>query len=127
MIKPRNLKPIKGGYDDSKVAFYPRMISQAELDAVEQQLSEAAAETVDKHQKSFEIKRQAIADWSTKLPEEIVTEKGVSKLVPLVKVFAGIPDAMNQFFAERTIENERTISAVYNAFVSLQAAEVDFL
>ena len=127
MFKPRKLKPIKIGFDDQKVAFFPRSVSQAEYDDVELALSEAKAETVDKYQRIFEIKRTAIADWSAEMPQEIVKEKGENKLVPIGEKSESFGDAINRFFAHRTVENERVINQAYTAYVSMQQPEIDFL
>lgn len=125
MIKARKLKPIKAGYDDNRIAFFPRTISRAELDAVDHELSEANAETVGKYQKSFEIKRQAIGDWSEGMPGEIVTVKGENQIKPLGE--GDIPSAVNKAFADRTTENEHVINSVYQAFVAMQVPDIDFL
>lgn len=126
MLKTRKLKPIKAGYDDNKLAIYPRTVSRAELDDVEQQLAEASAETVDKYQKAFEIKRQAIGDWSDGMPAEIVRDKGEDTLVPIGEG-KDIASAVNAYFADRSIEAEHIVNAIYGAFITLQVPSVDFL
>lgn len=125
MIKARNLKPIKAGYDDDKIAVYPRAVSRAELDSVELALAEAGADTVEKYQKAFEIKRQAIADWSSEMPATVTVEKGESKLVPIGK--GDIAHEVNTYFAARTIENEHVVHRIYGALVGMQSVDVDFL
>ncbi len=126
-MKPRKLKPIKAGFDDDFIAFYPRMISQAEREEVDRQLSEVGAESINKHQQVFEIKRDAIAEWSTETPKKIVKTNGENQLEPLVADVENAADAMRSFFEKRTVENEEIIIKVYNGFLNLMSADVSFL
>lgn len=126
-MKPRKLKPIKAGFDDEKIAFFPRMAFQSEREAVERQLAEITTETLERGRKIFEIKRDAIADWSTEAPKLLKFEKGEIKLSPLVEKIENAPDAMQKFFKDFTVENEELISRVYTGFLGSMSADIDFL
>lgn len=126
-MKPRKLQPIKVGFDDDKIAFYPRMAFQAERDAVERQIAEISLDAPDAYQRIFEIKRDAIAEFSCETPKRLEKVKGESVLVPLVEDVQNTQDAMKKFFAERTVENEEVINRTYTVFLNLMSAGVDFL
>lgn len=126
MLKPANLKAFKVGYEDEKVAFYPRMASDAEMETVNQQLMNIA-DSDDKETKTFEIRREAIAEWSQDIPKRVVKEKGGFQFVDLVKDPESAADALKRFFPEPTAESEKVIRTAYNAFVNLMQPDIDFL
>ncbi len=126
MIKPANLKAFKVGYGDDKVAFYPRMASDAEMETVNQQLMNVADDD-NKDRKTFEIRREAIAEWSAEIPKRVVKEKSEVKFVDLVQNAESAADALKRFFPEPTAESEKIIRTAYNAFVNLMQPEIDFL
>lgn len=127
MMQPRKLKPIKAGFDDEKIAFFPRMAFQSEREAVERQLAEISTETLERGRKIFEIKRDAIAAWSVEAPKFLKIANGEAQLSPLVEKLENAPDVMRQFFKDFTVENEEIISRVYTGFLGSMGADIDFL
>lgn len=125
-MKPVTLKPFKVGYDEEKIAFYPRMMTEAEMEEVQQSLVKAN-DSDDKFQKRFEIFKDAIADWSDKAPQKVVKVKGEVQYVPLVENAETIKDAIERFFDKRTAETEKVIRAAFNSFCSLATPDIDFL
>lgn len=125
-MKPANLKAFKIGYGDEKVAFYPRMATDAEMEIVNQQLMNVADDD-GKDKRIFEIKREAIAEWSGEMPKKVVKEKTETKFEDLVENPESASDALKRYFSDPTAENEKVIRTAYNAFVNLMQPEVDFL
>lgn len=108
------MKPIEIGFE-KKVVFYPRMISQAEEDAITRRLRDVADEEVDRYQNEFEICREALGEYSAAMPMRYEEVKGELVKVPLTD--AETPaQAVADYFKERTIENERIIRDAYYLF-----------
>lgn len=126
-MKPAELKPFKVGYGDEMIAFYPRMASDAELDEVNLRFAEISDSDDQKYQKLFDIRIEAIAEFSAKPPQKIVKEKGEVKYVDLVKDAESALDALRRYFGSRTPEAEKIVRAAYNGFVNQMTPEVDFL
>lgn len=127
MIKPNSIKPIEIGFGDSKVIFHLRMISVAEEDAVQQKFNDIADSDTEKWQKQFEICRDALGEFSIEMPQRLEKEKAEFKRVPLVEKAETPQAAIDQFFKERTIENERVVRDAYWLFKSQLASDSRFL
>lgn len=119
------LKPIEIGYGDNKFVFYLRAISVAQEDELTDKFNEVS-DDFDKYQKEFELCRSALGEFSVKMPDKVFKEKGGTVKIPLDDK-ENISDAVNSFFGERTIENERIIRNAFAAFRSLQQPTVSFL
>ena len=127
MIKPNTLKPIEIGFGDSKVIFFLRMISVAEEDAVQQKFNDIADSDTEKWQKLFDVCRDALGEFSTDMPQRLEKEKGEFKRVPLVENAETPTDAIDIYFKERSIENERVIRDAYLLFKSQLGSDSRFL
>lgn len=127
MIKPNKLKPIEIGYGESKVIFYLRMISVAEESELTDRFTAIADADFEKWQKQFDVCKNALGEFSEQMPERLEKEKGEFKKVPLVDIAETPTAAIDQFFKERTIENERVIRDAYWLFKSQLASESRFL
>lgn len=127
MIKANTLKPIEIGFGDSKVIFYLRMISVAEEDSISQRFNDIADADTDKWQKQFEICRDALGEFSTEMPQQLEKERAEFKHVPLVEKAETPSAAINAFFKQRTIENERVIRDAYALFKQQLSSESRFL
>lgn len=109
------MKPIEIGFDNNKVVFYPRMISVAEEDALTRKLRDAADEEVDRYKNEYEICREALGEYSEKMPERFEEKQGEITRVPLTDA-ATPAQAIADFFKERTPENERIVRDAYYLF-----------
>lgn len=127
MIKANTLKPLETGYGDSRVIFHLRMISVAEEDSVQQKFNDISDSDTDKWQKQFEICRDALGEFSTEMPQRLERVKGEFTRVPLVEKAETPTAAIDAFFKERTIENERVIRDAYWLFKSQLASDSRFL
>jgi hypothetical protein len=127
MIKPNTLKPIEIGFGESKVIFHLRMISVAEEDAVQQKFNDISDSDTDKWQKQYDVCRDALGEFSVEMPQTLLKEKAEFKRVPLVEAAETPTAAIDVFFKERTIENERTIRDAFWLFKSQLASESRFL
>lgn len=125
MIKPNKLKPIEIGFGESKIIIYPRMASIAEENDVQERFNEIADADHEKWQKQYEICREALGEFSEEMPATLVKEKGEYKPV---KLEGNTPtDALNKFFAERTVENERTVRDAFWLIKSQWSSDSRFL
>lgn len=120
------LKPIEVGYGDDKVIFYPASMSVAQENELDQQFNEIADSDIEKYQKEFDICKMALGEFSDQMPVKLVKEKGEFKKVPLNDKQTAV-EAIKEFFAERTVENERIIRLAYGMLKSQQNPEVRFL
>lgn len=125
MSKSNHLKPIEIGYGENKVIFYLRMISIAEEDTVSRKFSDLTDST-EKYQKEFEICKEALGEFSVRVPQRLEKEKGELKRVPLTNDDTAT-GAIDAYFAERTAENERIVRDAYFLFKRLLAPEGRFL
>lgn len=126
-MKSTKLKPFKIGYGDEMVAFYLRMPSSAELDEVSRRISEASVNSDEKYQKLFEIKREALAEFSEEIPKKAVKEKGEAKYIDLVENPQSPLDALTRYFDRRLPESERVIAGAYNTFLAQIEPDGSFL
>lgn len=126
-MKSAELKPFKIGYGDELIVFYPRMPFDAELDDVQLKLAEISDTDDQKYQKLYDIRLEAIAEFSAQTPQKVVKEKGESKYVDLVETPESTLDAMKRYFGDRTAESEKIIRATYNAYLNLAQPEISFL
>lgn len=127
MIKANTLKPIEVGYGDSKVIFFMRMVSIAEQDEVEQKFNDISDTDTEKWQKEFQICRDCLGAFSSEMPQRLEKEKGEFVRVPLVENAATPTDAIDKFFKERTIENERVVRDAYRLFKAQLSPDSRFL
>lgn len=127
MIKPNTLKPIETGFGESKVIFHLRMISLAEQSAIELRFNDIADSDTEKWQKQFEITRSALGEFSSEMPQRLEKEHGEFVKKPLVEEAETPTVAIDKFFAERTIENERVLNDAYLLFRSQLSPSARFL
>lgn len=118
MQKQDTLKEVVFGYNE-KVIIKPRMISSADEDDYSRQFQDIA-ESDDKEKQEFKIIKQFLIDVSAEMPEKLVKEsddqgreskKPVRK--PLIENAETIADAIQNYFAEYSVENFRVVSALY--------------
>jgi hypothetical protein len=126
-MKPNNLKPIKIGYGDDKVIFYLRMISLAEEEDYNAKFNDITDSDTEKYQKTFDILKEALAEFSTQIPDKLEKVKGEFVKLPLIEKAESPLQAINEYFGQRTIENERVIRGAYNVFKSQLYPESSFL
>lgn len=126
-MKSAELKPFKIGYGDEQIAFYPRMASDAELDEVQAKFLDVSDTDELKYQKLFDIRLEAIAEFSSEPPKKVTKEKGEVKYVELVEGEASALTVLNKYFDTRTPESEKVIRAAYNAIINLMQPDLSFL
>jgi hypothetical protein len=127
MLKPAKLRPFQVGYGDQMIAFYPQMASDAQLDEVNQKLLDISDSDEKQYDKIYEIRLEAVAEFSSISPKLITKVKGETVLVDLVEGVDNPLEVMKTFFAVRSNESEKLIRYVYNAYLSQFTPEISFL
>lgn len=112
-MQTSKLKPIEIGYGDEKVIFHQRMISVAEEEEWNGKFNDLADVEEGKHEKQFQLCKDALAEFAAEMPEKLVKVKGETQRVPLLENAESAQAAIESYFAERTAENERVIRDAY--------------
>lgn len=126
-MKPAELNPFKIGYGDEMIVFYPRMAMDAELDEVNKKFLDVSDTDELQYEKLFNIRLEAIAEFSALSPKRMTKEKGEIKYVELVDGAETTLDAMKRYFDKRTGESEKIIRTAYNAIINSMSPTIDFL
>lgn len=116
------MKPLEIGYEDTKITFYLRMISVEEEERYIEKFAAIPDIDPDRHTKRFEVYKDALGEFSLKPPT--INKEGKNGV--LVKDASAV-DAIQTYFKERSVENERIMRAAYVMFRSQLDPEVNFL
>lgn len=127
MMKNKLKSIVVGFGGDEEVVFHPRAISLAEQEDVSMKFSDISDSDDEKSQKEFDLCKQAVAEWSEKIPQKLIREKGEVKFVDLVENPESSLDAIERYFGERTNENERVIREAYFLILGQQKPNSRFL
>jgi hypothetical protein len=124
-MKSNQLKAIQIGYGEDQLIFHCRMISVAEEESYDAKFNDIADSDTEKHEKQFELCKEALGEFAAEMPQKLVKKKGEFVKEPLGD---GTPyDAINAVFKERTPENERIIRRAFSLFKAQLDPDIRFL
>lgn len=124
-MKSNELDPIESGFGEDKIIVYLRRIWTEEEETYNQKFTELA-DLPDAKAREFEVIRDALGEFSVRVPEKFVLIEGQIKAVP-VNDKPNPKEAIDEYFAVRTLVNDRVIRDIFWSFRRAQEPETRFL
>ena len=124
-MNSNHLEPIESGFGEDKIVVYLRRIWVEEEEAYNEKFTEVLG-LPDAKKREFEIIRDALGEFSVKPPEKFTKVEGQKTAVPLNDK-PNAKEAIAEYFATRTLENDRVIRDLFFSFKRAQQPETRFL